>query len=310
MHNTRLFPKGRGADSYRLTGIAERCDWAIMTDYANSEVSIRGDVSKQPRTVYLSLRSYFRAISYFYEEILPRINGKFVLVSGSEDLTIPNQIDARWKPFDLSEKRLITRIIEDERLIHWFAENRDEALAKMSTLPVGYTFIDGPSNVVEIESPETRIVDRPLRVLCANRVREGTQWDVRRNLTRLCRERFQQLSTVITEDIPEPTFKRQVRRHPFVLCAQGGGMDPSPKAWFCIANGSIPIITSSVLDDAYSQLPVVIVDAWDDGCLSLEKLHGWVDAYAPHYDNDKLRAMVLHRLSIDYWWDKIIRATY
>ena len=52
MHNTRLFPKGKGAESYRLTGIAALCDWAIMTDSHQSDVSVRGDLSKPPRTVF------------------------------------------------------------------------------------------------------------------------------------------------------------------------------------------------------------------------------------------------------------------
>jgi hypothetical protein len=171
----------------------------------------------------------------------------------------------------------------------------------MSSLPVGYVFMDEASNVLKIETPETPIRDRPLKMLCAHRIRNGAQWEVRRNLTDLCIARFQEFSTILTDEISEGVFQQQVRRHPFVLCAQGGGLDPSPKAWFCIANGSIPIIKSSVLDDAYSQLPVAFVDDWTDDCLSLEKLLCWVD---------ELRAQTVHRLSLDYWWRKIVEVSF
>lgn len=306
VHNTRLFPKGKGADSYRLRGIAERCDWAIMTDSPGTEVSLRGDFTKQPRTVFLSLRSFFHAIPYFYEEILPRINGRFVLITGSEDITIPNQVDARWRAFNAREKELITRIIEDERVIHWFAENRDEDRPKMSTLPVGYVFTDESPSVLTVAPPDTLLRDRPLKVFCAHRIRDGEQWEVRRKVTALCNTRFQDFTTVIMDEMPEAIFRQQVRLHPFVICTNGGGLDPSPKAWFSIVNGSIPIIRSTVLDDAYARLPVVIVDEWTEDCLSMEKLNAWVKQFAPYYDNDYLRARTLHRLSLDYWWNRIV----
>jgi len=306
MHNTRLFPKHRGAAAYRLTGIAERCDWSIMTDLDVNDVVLHGDDSKQPRTVFLSLRSFYRAIPYFYEEILPGIENRFVFVTGSEDITVPNQLDARWRPFNTGEKELIEKIISDERLIHWFAENRDEDRPKMSTLPTGYVFINETSNTVLLDAPDSKLKNRPLKALCAHRVREGRQWDVRRDVSELCRQHFKDFTTVLEAEISSVDFRRLVRQHAFVLCAQGGGNDPSPKAWMCIANGSIPIIRSSVLNDAYAQLPVAFVDEWDSECLNEEILQNWVEDLAPYYDNDVVRAITLKRLSLDYWWNKVM----
>ncbi|HKL22132.1 MAG TPA: hypothetical protein VJ904_10015, partial [Tichowtungia sp.] len=115
MHNTRLFPKNSGAAAYRLTGIAARCDWAVMTDMAAGDYHIHGDLSRSPDTVFLSMRGFFASIPYFYEEVLPKIPNRFILVTGSEDLTIPNQIDQRWRPFQSYEKELIGRILSDHR---------------------------------------------------------------------------------------------------------------------------------------------------------------------------------------------------
>ena len=310
--STRLFPKNRGANAYQLTGIASRCDWVVLTDGAldKFDVSLRGDLSIQPRTVFLSLRSCFEAIPYFYEEILPKIEAPFVLVSGSEDVTVPNQVDARWRRFNPAEKEIIDKIINDERVIHWFAENRDEQKPKMSTLPVGYVFEDSSSDNLTIEPMESWIAQRPINIFCSHRVREGTQWETRNHVTRLCQNQFQEFSTVTTEELHLANFRRTVRSHPFVLCVHGGGLDPSPKAWYCIANGSIPVIKSSVLDDAYSQLPVAFVDDWNDECLSLEKLHDWREKLAPYYDRGDRRAETLYRLSLDYWWKQIMDKWY
>lgn len=304
MHNTRLFPKHEGATAYRLTGIAARCDWVLLTD-SQGEPELRGDPSIQPRTVFVSMRSFNEALPYFYANILPRIERRFVLISGSEDVTVPNQTDVRWRPNNTDEQRAIRAIAEDERVIHWFVENRDEVLPNTSSLPVGCVFTEGQSNRVRIVEPTTTLVVRPLGFLCAHQVREGAQWDVRRNVTRLCRERYQEVATVMDETLPPDDFLVAVRRHPFALCVQGGGLDPSPKAWECIAHGTIPIIKSSPLDDAYRQLPVAFVEEWDEKCLTRARLSKWIEILSPYYEVPALRRDVLDKLSLDYWWSKM-----
>ncbi|MBE9548549.1 MAG: hypothetical protein IMF09_04005 [Proteobacteria bacterium] len=179
----------------------------------------------------------------------------------------------------------------------------------MSPLPVGYVLADGQSNLTKLEAPETPIKDRPLKVLCAHRVRDGKQWVMRRKLTELCKNKFQPFTTILTNEVSESAFQNLVQEHPFVICAQGGGLDPSPKAWLTLANGSIPIIKSSPLDDAYSQLPVAFVDEWNEECLSLDKMHEWIEDLAPYFEDDDLRIQTLHRLSLDYWWNRIVDMT-
>lgn len=306
--NTRLFPRKHGANAYQLTGIAARCDWTVLTDRAAGtfDAVVRGDLAQQPRTIFISLRSIFEAIPFFYREVLPRISVPFVLVSGSEDVTIPNQLDARWRKYNDQEKGIIEMILNDRRLIHWFVENRDEPMPKTSSLPVGYVFEDGAANHLTIPPIKEPVAERPLSVFCAHRVREGPQWEARRRVTHLCRSRFKRFVTLVGKEIPIGEYTRAVQSHPFVLCVQGGGLDPSPKAWFCLANGAIPIIKSSALDDAYAQLPVAFVDDWNEACLSLEKLHAWREKLSPYYDDEVLRQKTLDKLTIDFWWEKIM----
>ncbi len=313
MHNTRLFPRFKGVAKYRLGGIAARCDWVALTDNTlHSDGILRGEGlllrnGVSPHTVFLSMRSSFHALPWFYEEVLPKISQRFILISGSEDFTIPNQVDKRLRPATAAEKDLVRTIASDNRLIHWFAENRDQCLPNMSTLPVGYVFKDGASELVSLAAPAVALADRPLKVFCAHRVRAGEQWDERRRLTGLCRRQFAAFTTVCEEEVSEREFERQLQRHPFVLCASGGGLDPSPKVWRSIASGCIPVIKSSVLDDAYKQLPVAMVKQWSEDCLSEGQLRSWLDKLAPYYEAGPLRTEVLHKLSLDYWWKQILR---
>ncbi|MDO3387307.1 hypothetical protein QWI17_15810 [Gilvimarinus sp. SDUM040013] len=107
------------------------------------------------------------------------------------------------------------------------------------------------------------------------------------------------------QEVGEPDFLSLIEKHAFVLCVQGGRIDPSPKAWTAIAHGAIPIIASSPLNDAYCQLPVAIVDGWDEHSLSEEKLREWRQQLAPYYDDPDLRLEVLEKFQLDYWWKQI-----
>jgi hypothetical protein len=301
--STRLFPKNKGADAYVLTGIAARCDWVVLSDTKAPRVKlVKQAGAHAPRHVFLSLRAPFDALAFFVDEVLPKIEGPFVLVSGSEDVTVPNQLDLRWRRFAVEESRRIGVLLDDPRLIRWFAENLDDPEhSKFSPMPLGMVFPD-PAASHRLAIPDVPpLRTRQLRALCAHRVREGPQWDVRRRVTQLCRTHFADLCTIVEHEVSEEAFVELIREHAFVICADGGGIDPSPKAWQALLHGAIPIIRSSGLDAAYEQLPVAFVDSWDALALSPEKLAHWVHEYAGMHEGAN-RATVVERLGIDFWW--------
>ena len=305
--STRLFPKNGGAAAYRITGIAERCDWVVLSDHQPPHaVLVNRSGAASPRHVFLSLRSPFEAIAYFIDKVLPLITSPFVLVSGSEDVTVPHQIDQRLRRFSPEEFARIQALLDDPRLVHWVAENLDDgAHPKMSPLPLGMVFPEPvPGNRIGIPAVPP-LATRPLRVLCAHRVRGGPQWDLRRKVTELCRRHFAGLCTILEEEVSEEAFFDLVRAHAFVICVAGGGLDPAPKAWHAMLYGAIPIILSTPLDPAYAQLPVAMVDNWDEQALTLPRLQKWRSMYAPQHDGEAQRAALIQRLGADYWWASI-----
>lgn len=305
--STRLFPKGQGPDAYRLTGLAARCDWVVLSDPGEHDppAVLRKNAAGSPRTVFLSLRAPFAALACFHNEVLPRIRTDFVLVSGSEDVTLPNQRDRRWRRFDEREQAMINAILAHPRLRHWFIENRDEVLPRTSSLPLGYVFMRGESDLVEVPPLASPFAERPLRVFCAHRERAGAQWDTRRRVSALCRREWSGVVDLFEEELPSEQFRQALRRYPFALCVQGGGLDPSPKAWLALVEGTIPIIRSSALDDAYAGLPVAIVDDWRAAALGPERLADWRARLSPWFDQPALRAEVLRKLTLDYWWEQV-----
>lgn len=301
--STRLFPKGEGADAVRITGVAARCDWVIASDRRPPFVTLHRRTA-QPRTVFLSLRFPLHALRMLADELLPRIAGPFVVVSGSEDATVPHQVDRRWAPFDDEMRGAIARILAHPGLRRWHAENLDDGSdPRFSPLPLGRVFPDGDVQPLEPHAPATGT--RPLRMLCSQRIRAGAQWDARRTVADLCRGPWRSWTTLLEEEVDEAGFIAEVRRHAFVLCVEGGGLDPSPKAWQAIEHGAIPIIRRTALAPAYGRLPVAMVPGWQADAIDAATLAGWRSRYAPAHDDPPRRADVVERLTLDYWWRRI-----
>jgi hypothetical protein len=307
--STRLFPKYGGAEAYALSGIAARCDWVVLSDEREPQVVLwRREGRESPRHVFLSLRQPYAALAFFEQEVLPRIRAPFRLVSGSEDVTLPRQLDRRWRPFTAEEQQRMGRLLDDPRLLAWAAENLDAAIhPKLMPLPLGLTFPEGGA---EHPLPIPRIprqACRPLRLLCAHRVREGPQWELRRQVQELARQELAAWCTVLEEEVPERRFIQLLRQHAFVLCVTGGGLDPSPKAWLAMLHGTIPVVQSSALDGAYQDLPVAFVENWSAEALQPQQLAAWQRSLITAIDTPEGRRRTLERLGLEHWWERILR---
>ena len=308
-HSTRLFPKHRGANAYIATGIAGKCDWVFLSDSNAPKTHLSRLVpTDEPRHIFLSLRNPSVALSTFATEILPTVQAPFVLLSGSEDATIPNQIDKRWHAFSHKEMAIIQKILEHPNLIHWYAENLDEKISdKLSALPLGMVY-PGSSieSVMELQNRKP-VSKRPLTVLCGHRVRRGPQWTIRRDVNSVAKSAWSDFTTVLEDEVTETDFLQMMDTHSFVLCVEGGGLDPSPKAWQCLHRGAIPIVRRTPTTDAYADLPVVFVDSWSAGSITAKKLAYWRAGFCDWFDNPDSRKELLYRLSLDYWWNMVTK---
>ncbi len=306
LQSTRLFPKNTGASGYKITGIAAQCDWVLLSDWKAPQTYLhRNEIQGSPRHVFLSLRAPFPALAAFIQDVLPQITAPFVLVSGSEDCTIPRQTDHRWRAFSADENKMIAQLLDHPLLLHWFAENLVETDdPRFSPLPVGMVYPDGiipePDN-----QPVPRQHERPHTVLCGHRVRDGLQWDVRLRVNKLAQGVWSDFCSIPDTEVPEQEFQKLMREHAFVLCAEGGGVDPSPKAWQAILNGAIPIIRKTGVSSAYEELPVAIVEEWEAAEITQERLAYWHSSLLPFFDDAPLRAQTLKKLELAYWWEKI-----
>ena len=244
----------------------------------------------------------------FYDRYLPIIekSSRFVLITGAADRTVPRQVDSRYPAYQgTAVGEALGSILRDERLIHWYAENCDSPGDRLSAIPLGCLESDGHElHEALLRESALDFTSRPLKALCCHRVRMGSQWQKREQVTTLAREHWSDVVDWRAPMLPDSFFD-MLSEYPFTICVSGGGLDPAPKAWLALLAGSIPIIERTSIEGAYRDLPVAFVDEWNKDAVTKVKLARWLESLRRYYEVLALRKEVLHRLGMRYWWNKI-----
>lgn len=91
------------------------------------------------------------------------------------------------------------------------------------------------------------------------------------------------------------SYLDNIFNHKFVLCPDGNGVD-THRLWETLYLKSIPIVKNSINVDFYRDLPILIVDKWED--INPDFLNQkYEEITKKDFDNEKLK--------IDYWTNKI-----
>ena len=100
--------------------------------------------------------------------------------------------------------------------------------------------------------------------------------------------------------IPRITTWNNMLEYAFVLSPFGNGMD-CHRTWEALLCGCIPIVRSSVFDELFEGLPVLIVDKWDD--ISLQLLLTTVAQFKDKLDKNEFR---YEKLQLSYYTKMIV----
>lgn len=247
----------------------------------------------------------WKNISFFQNNLLPSIDTSFVLLITGEDITIPNQLDIRYRRNNYSEliKKLYNSVLSHRFLLHCYIENRDEAHYKTSSLPLGINPRERLNSLFKFMEHIPCISNRPLKTICIHRPRSFRAGISDRQKIDNIKHNWKEL--LIEGMRHQRDFRRLLQQFPFVICAHGGGLDPSPKAWEALCLGCIPIIKHSALDDIYSEFPVVFVDDWNEDTITMDNMKKWIETHGKYYDDPVLKDTWKHKLYKKYWEDKI-----
>lgn len=239
-------------------------------------------------------------IIYKFYKIIDTLNHNFILVSGDSDYTIPNDIFPNLQEF--------IQFIENKKIIKWFAQNAIYKHDKLINLPIGMDYhtlynnsnfwwgpqmkpIDQEKEVVLIKNVSKPFYDR-VPLIYSNchfqiytkygRDRIDALTNIPHDLLFLEKERVNRVST----------WKNQIN-YSFVLSPHGNGFD-CHRTWEAIVLGCIPIVKTSQIDALYIDLPVLIVNNWNE--VTKELLNNTIISFKDKRFNFK-------KITLNYWMD-------
>jgi hypothetical protein len=122
----------------------------------------------------------------------------------------------------------------------------------------------------------------------------------------LCPDRFRDRVTAVstipsdlifqqTNFIPRTTTWKNMLEYAFVLSPFGNGMD-CHRTWEALLCGCIPIVRSSVFNELFEGLPVLIVDKWED-----VSLHLLLDTVALFKEKSDKNEFQYEKLQLSYY---------
>lgn len=278
-------------------GILKSCD--VYKDPPISSSVDLPDLEKieENNTVYICTTALPNLVKQ-----MNNIKNKFILVTGDADEEVFKQVFVSEEEFK--------NFIENDKIIHWFAQNCTANHPKITRIPIGLPY-------------HTKI---PASDLWGNQETPNEQEDLLikiKNKAKLFYERqikcyknfslppsnyqYQKDRTEAFNDIPEyliinevanqnryTCYKNQIECA-FVLSPFGNGMD-CHRTWEALILGCIPIVRSSGMNSMFDELPVLIIERWSD--VTQELLDKTVNEF-------KDKTFNYEKLHLKYWTDII-----
>lgn len=237
-----------------------------------------------------------------FVQIMPHLNGRFILVSGDCDWCAPNDVFPNSQDF--------IHFIDSPQIIHWYCQNCVfHQHPKVSPIPIGmdyHTMSYGDHVWGNKASPRKQ--EELLKTIFAE---APPLWEryvgCYANFqfamtTRFAEQRANAINNIDHRLIYyEPHLKtreecwRTQSKFAFVLSPSGNGFD-CHRTWEALNLGCIPIVLTTPIDEVYADLPVWIVNDWRE--VNVENMKRKII----EFKNKKFNR---NKLKLEYWVNKI-----
>lgn len=199
---------------------------------------------------------------------------KFVLITHNSD-------------YDIKTNNHVDKILNSDKLIKWYAQNLCIEHEKLHFLPIGIANMQwkhGRDFYNYMNNMNNRKIDKTKSVYMCFTI--GTNESKRR----LC---YNKLSKKIPFLQPIDSLKNieRLNTYKYCICPDGNGID-THRFWEAIYLKIVPIVLRNALNtilEKYTDLPIIIVDSWDD--LDMSK----ITAYDKYNFDSKFLDMNFYR---------------
>jgi hypothetical protein len=288
-------------------GILKSCDFKPFKPISSSNAN--------KRYLFLMLNNMFDAMSiyvcsdllkFFVNKILPKINKKFVLISGDSDINVPQEALTRVET---------AKLITSPNLLKWFAQNtRIQYHPKIFQLPIGldyHTISNNPNHqwrsngegylpknqeniLVGIKENSIPFYERTPKIY-VNFSRDSDRFGDRTNALDSIPQNLLEMNMNFMH---RTQTWNNISNYAFVLSPFGNGMD-CHRTWETLCLGSIPIVKAPAFKKLFEDLPVLNVDDWSD--ITQELLDTTLAVF-------KDKTFNYDKLTLKYWKSQIKRA--
>ena len=191
---------------------------------------------------------YTHLLSYFKKYIAPRLKAEFILITHNSD-----------QPVTIEDLELLNQ----PNLVRWYAQNVQVSHSKLMGIPIGVANKQWGEQKIDQLVRASHTVKKtemvyanfsasthPLRVDAQNALKDIA-------------------GITIEQGVSFEQYIKQLAAHKFCVCPRGNGID-THRFWEAQYLDCIPIILRRDWIEAYSGLPIVLLESWQE--LDLEKL--------------------------------------
>lgn len=231
------------------------------------------EISKLVNPIFLLK---YGSLQYFYTHILSQLKSKFVLVTCLGDETLP-------------EIRQYYRedIINSQLLHKWYGTNMNFIHKKVDCIPLGLENTNWKRVKTHLIEKHNKNKKNKLLYLNFNTATHSSRTH---NLNKLLERGF-----TLNKKLPWDDYINDLSQHKFCISPRGNGID-CHRHWECLYLGVIPIVEKSIVIDSIKELPLLIVDNYNE--ITTEYLN-------KKYDEMTKKNYCLEKLDINYWINKI-----
>lgn len=184
-------------------------------------------------------------LDQFFAAIHPKINVRYIIISHNSD-------------YGITEK--YAKYLNDEKVIAWFAQNVEYKHDKLIPIPIGLeNRYNAYGNLSVIDSARKRLAYNKKTIPLYMNFSPGTNLKERSVVYNL----FAQKSFCFVRGRTDYNqYLTDLSQAQFVLSPRGNGLD-CHRTWESLYMGTIPVVRSSAMDSVFTNLPVLIIDNWN-----------------------------------------------
>lgn len=222
-----------------------------------------------------SIFVYPHILDFFFEHVYSHLKHNFVLVTHNSDVGALQKYE---------------KYLNEDKIVKWYASNIQFENQKLVALPLGIANSQwSHGNINNLDSIRNENIKKSKLVY--------KNFNINTNKNRY------NISKILSNNgihMQPPTdnmsYLREIANSYFCICPPGNGLD-CHRTWECLYLGCVPIVQSHVHNNAFKDLPIIVVDDWGEiNTQFLENKISGLYNYKKH--NSEM-------LNLTYWKDRI-----